>query len=86
MDANSQQQKHRNGALFTLNAAIEALNLAKEVSGVSPTKAVFGSVGILLSMIRVYLCLFRDSRLRVHMCSGLHGRQQRLCRTRVILR
>jgi len=36
-----------------LNVAIEGLNLAKEVSSVTPAKAVFGSVGALLAMIRV---------------------------------
>ena len=53
MDANSQQSRRRDGALSALNTAIEAMNLAKEVSGVMPAKAVFGSVSILLTMIRV---------------------------------
>ena len=33
--------------------AIEVLNLAKEVSSITPAKAVFGSVSVLLAMIRV---------------------------------
>ena len=53
MDANSQQPERRDGALSALNTAIEAMNLAKEVSSVTPAKAVFGSVGVLLTMIRV---------------------------------
>ena len=36
-----------------LNVAIETLNLAKEISSVTPAKAVFGSVSVLLTMIRV---------------------------------
>ena len=40
-----------------LNVAIEAMNLAKEVSSVTPAKAVFGSVSVLLTMIRVRLFL-----------------------------
>ena len=38
--------------------AIEAMNLAKEVSSITPAKAVFGSVSILLTMIRVCSHLF----------------------------
>ena len=57
MDADSQQPKRRDGALSALNTAIEAMNLAKEVSSVTPAKAVFGSVSILLTMIRVRFLL-----------------------------
>ena len=53
MDADPRQLKGRNGALSALNTAIEAMNLAKEVSSVTPAKAVFGSVSVLLTMIRV---------------------------------
>lgn len=49
-----QQPKGRNGALFdSLAAAIDAMNLAKEASSLTPVKVVFGTVGILLTMIRV---------------------------------
>ena len=37
----------------TLNAAIEATNLAEKVSSIAPAKAVFGSVHALLTQIRV---------------------------------
>ena len=60
MDANSRQLRRRDGALSAFNTAIEAMNLAKEVSGVTPAKAVFGSVSVLLTMIRV-----RFSSLRI---------------------
>ena len=53
MAAKSKQPKGRDGTLSSLNVAIEALNLAKEASSVTPAKAVFGSVSILLTMIRV---------------------------------
>jgi hypothetical protein len=36
-----------------LNVAIEDLNLAKEISGITPAKAAFGSVSALLAIIRV---------------------------------
>ena len=53
MAAKSQQPKGRDGTLSSLNLAIDAMNLAKEASGVAPAMAVFGSVSILLTMIRV---------------------------------
>ena len=57
MDANSKQEKWRDGVLSSLNAAIEAMNLAKELASVTPAKAVFGSVSVLLTMIRVSVLL-----------------------------
>ena len=36
-----------------MNVAIDGLNLAKEVASVTPAKAAFGIVAILLTMIRV---------------------------------
>ena len=53
MDADSRRQKCQGDALSLLNMTIEIMNLAREVSSVTPAKAVFGSVGVLLTMIRV---------------------------------
>ena len=53
MEAEPQRPKGRDGTLSSLNIAIEAMNLAKEVSSITPAKAVFGSVSILLTMVRV---------------------------------
>jgi len=53
MDADSRRQKRRDDPLSLLNVAIGAMNLAKEVSSITPAKAVFGSVSFLLTMIRV---------------------------------
>jgi hypothetical protein len=39
--------------------AIEGMNLAKEVTSMTPAKAVFGSVSIILTVIRVSLLLVR---------------------------
>ena len=50
--AEYQQLNEQEGATSALNAAIEALNF-KKISGVSPAKAVFGSVVALLSLIQV---------------------------------
>ena len=57
MDTKS--QRRRDGALSLLNAAIEAMNLAKEISSATPAKAVFSSVSVILTMIRVGLLMVR---------------------------
>ena len=66
MAENSQRPKGRDGVLSSLNVAIEGLNLAKEVSSATPAKAVFGSVAILLTMIRVSFLLFCDETFQVY--------------------
>ena len=53
MATKSQRPKRRDRTLSSLNVAIKALNLAKEAVGVTPAKAVFGSVSVLLTMIKV---------------------------------
>jgi len=53
MVSNASQPKRRDNVLSTLNGAIETLNLAKEISSFTPAKAVFGSVGVIVTMIRV---------------------------------
>ena len=57
MNPKYQQKKRPDNTLSLLNAAIEAMNLAKEVSGATPAKAVFGTVSALLTMIRVHFLL-----------------------------
>jgi len=58
MEAESQRSKGRQGAVLVLDTAIEALNLAKELSSITPVKVVFGAVGVVLTMIRVSLLGF----------------------------
>ena len=53
MDVEPQQQKERKDATSALNAAIEAMDLAKMHSTVAPAKDVFGSVSFSLTMLRV---------------------------------
>ena len=52
--------KERDGVLSSLDVAIEAINLAKEVSSITPAKAVFGSVSALLTMMRVCFLSWSD--------------------------
>jgi len=53
MEAKSQRPKGRENTISALNVSIEALNLAKEISSITPAKAVFGSVSVILTTIRV---------------------------------
>ena len=86
MDIKPQRQKRQDGALSSLNAAIEAMNLAKEISSMTPAKVVFGSVSILLTMIRVCFLLRPDDLLQTHPHPGLNGQQNRFRRDRARLR
>ncbi|KAF9641915.1 hypothetical protein BDM02DRAFT_3194271 [Thelephora ganbajun] len=52
MDPKSQRRNYRGGALSSLNAAVEATNVAEERAGIAPVKAIFGSITALLVVIR----------------------------------
>ena len=66
MTDNSQQPKGRGGVLSALNLAINGLNLAKETTSITPVNPVFGSVAVLLTMIRVYSFLFCNETFWAH--------------------
>ena len=66
MATKSQRPKGQDGVLSTLNLAIDTLSLAKEISSVTPAKAVFGSVSVLLAMIRVSFLLSCDEMPQAH--------------------
>ena len=53
METKSPRPEEREGIISTLNGFIEVLSLAKEVASIAPAKAVFGSVSVILAMIRV---------------------------------
>ena len=53
MSTKSQRPKRRDVALSSLNAAIDAMNIAKDVLGMTPAKAAFGTVSVILTTIRV---------------------------------
>ena len=73
MADNSQQPEGHDAVVSSLNMAIDGLNLAKEVSSATPAKAVFGSVAVLLTMVRVRFLLFRDGTLQTHTQAGHDG-------------
>ena len=54
MTTKSQRPKERENAVSLLNAAIDAMDLAEKISSITPAKAVFATVGVLLAMIKVY--------------------------------
>jgi len=84
MEAESSRPKHRENTLSLLNVAIEAMNLAKEFSSATPAKAVFSSVSVILTMIRVR-SLFCYGGLRAYTRPGLYGQRNRLRRARASL-
>jgi len=53
MTTKSQRPKGRDGALSSLDGAIQAVDLAKEDSRTTQAKVAFGSVGALLAIIKV---------------------------------
>jgi len=63
MDTKSQRPKRPDVTLSSLNVAIDAMNIAKDVVGMTPAKAAFGTVSVILIMIRVGFLLLRVSRL-----------------------
>ena len=79
-------QLKRRGRLPLLNVTIGALNLAKEISNVTPATAVFGSVSVLLTMIKVDFPLLCEGEPPVHNYSGFRDQRTRLRRPRITLR
>lgn len=63
----SQRLKRRDGILSSLNAVVDGLNLAEELSSITPAKAVFGSVSALLTVIRVSFLPAHFSRFLANM-------------------
>jgi len=63
MAAKSQRPKGRNEVLSSLNETIDALNIAKGASNITPVKAAFVSASVLLTEIRVSFLLVYGGRL-----------------------
>ena len=61
-----QQQQGQGRAIPALNIAIDTLNIVKEATSTTPVNPVFGSVAVLLTMIRVSFLPSRDEMLRAH--------------------
>ena len=70
--AGSRRPRRREDTISTLNAAIEALDPAK-ISSFPPSKAILGSVTVLLTLIKVRFMLSCNDLLHVHTQLGLGG-------------
>ena len=81
----SQRPKEWEDAVSASNAAVETLDIAKEVSSVTPAKAMFSSVSVVLTMIRVPFWSLADQlRAAIHprrddQPGGLHRTRASLC-------
>ena len=72
MTTKSRRPEGREGAASLLNAAIEATNLAEKLSSITPAQAVFGTVGALLTIIKV-CSLLLCSMFQAHAKPGIDG-------------
>ena len=61
-----QQPERRDVAFSSLNVAIDALNVMKDLMEGTPAKAAFASVSVVLTMIRVSALLVRPDKPRVN--------------------
>ena len=61
-----QRQKGQGKVIPALNMAIDGLSVVKEATNTTPANPVFGSVALLLTMIRVGSIPFRDNILQAH--------------------
>ena len=71
--SHNQQPEDRQSTISALNAAIAALDLAGKSSTITPAKAIFGSVSILLATIRVCFLLSSNDLLQIDTHIGLDG-------------
>jgi hypothetical protein len=71
MEIKSQRPKEQDGVLHSLNAAIEVLNLARDLACVSSAAAAFASVSTLLTMVRVQFRVFCNDVFQIHQHLGL---------------
>ena len=86
MTSKSQQRKGSDGAPSALDAAIQALNLAKDTCGISTAQNVFSHAGVLLTAIRVGPPSFCGDELPAHISLGHRGKKARLRRPGNVLR
>ena len=76
METKSQRQKRRDDALSSLNAAIGALDLARQTANVVPIKDVLDSTSVFLNTIKVCFLLLHAGRLLTDGCRNLRPAKQ----------
>ena len=72
-ESHTQPPKDRQSTISALNAAIADLDLAEKTSTITPAKAIFGSVSVLLPTIRVRFLLSSNDFLQIDTHKGLDG-------------
>ena len=76
MTDNSQQPEGRGRVISALNMAINGLTIAKDATNNTPINPVFGSVAVLLVMIRVGSFLSRNETFRLTHCQDTMANKQ----------
>jgi len=66
MEFESQRSTWREAVIPALNGAVEAMNLAEKISSIAPAKTVFGSVGALLTLVRVCFLFLCNALLQIY--------------------
>ena len=69
------RREERDGTLSSLNMAIDALNLARDVCNIAPAQAAFGGASALLTMIRVRGFRFCANGFPTFLSPGHHGQR-----------
>ena len=75
MNSAPQTQKSRDGVLSGLDVLIQVLSLAKDGCAIPPAQIAFGSVGALLTMIRVRSPPYCNNKFPTYVRIGYHGQQ-----------
>ena len=68
METKSQRPKGRDSALSSLDAAISALDLARDATGMKPAKDAFGSANVLIAAIKVCFLPIHIGELLADVC------------------
>ena len=68
--------KGRDAVLSTLDIIIQGSNLAKDTCGTPPAQVVFGSVGVLLTIIRVLSLVFCRDELPARVAQDFTANKQ----------
>jgi serine/threonine protein kinase len=84
-DPQNCRPKRRNDALSTLNAAIEYMDLAKQIPGIAPARAVFASAETILTLIMVCLHSATIDFHSLDIYSGVDDQRTGMRRTGVTL-
>lgn len=76
MDPKPKQSKRRDNVLSSLSVIIEALTVAANLSSITPAKAAFSTVSVILAMIKAgSLSLYKNLSETNQRHAGLDGQR-----------